>query len=267
MNKSISFLDITSAYSDEGEGQAIALIHGFCEDSSVWDDFKKDLSKNFRVIIPDLPGYGNSALPKQPLTIEWMADFIYAILQNENISNPIIIGHSMGGYITLALVEKHPDFPQKIGLFHSHAFADDEEKKKFRQKGIEFVQKNGARDFVNELVPNLFAEKFRAEHKATVELQKMNALAYPAETITSGLKAMILRSDKTHVLKAYRKPVLFILGKEDKAIPYGKSLEQCQYPAISSVHFLENVGHMGMLEEPEKTLGIVQEFINLNVDV
>lgn len=243
----------------------MALIHGFCEDSSVWADFKNRLSKNYRVIVPDLPGYGKSALPKQPLTIEWMADFVYAILEKENITNPVIIGHSMGGYITLALTEKHPDFPQKIGLFHSHAFADDEEKKKGRRKGIEFVEKNGTRDFVNELVPNLFAEKFRTEHKATVEQQKAYAQMYAAETITAGFNAMILRPDRTHVLKTFKKPVLFILGKEDKAIPYAKSVEQCQYPAVSSVHILNGVGHMGMLEDPEKTLAMVEDFINLKV--
>lgn len=263
MDKTIPYQDVSGFYSDEGNGTPLVLIHGFCEDSSVWNDFKKNLSRKFRVLVPDLPGYGNSALPKETLTIEWMADFVYAMLEKENISNPIIIGHSMGGYITLALAEKHPQLPQKIGLFHSHAFADDEEKKKGRQKGIEFVEKNGTRDFVNELVPNLFAEKFRAEHKATVERQKAYALTYPAETITAGLKAMLLRPDRTHVLKEFKKPVLFLLGKEDKAIPYGKSLEQCQYPAISSVRILEHVGHMGMLEEPEKTVEIVEEFANL----
>lgn len=263
MDKTIHFQDISGFYTDEGSGETIVLIHGFCEDGSVWADFRKHFSRNYRVLVPDLPGYGNSALTKETLTIEWMADFVYAILKKENISSPIIIGHSMGGYITLALTENHPDFPQKIGLFHSHAFADDEDKKKGRQKGIEFVEKNGTRDFVNELVPNLFAEKFRTEQKAIVGQQKARALTYPAETITAGLKAMILRPDRTHVLKEFKKPVLFILGKEDKAIPYGKSLEQCQYPTISSAHILEHVGHMGMLEEPEKTLEIVEEFANL----
>ncbi len=264
MDKTLLFQDTTCSYADEGNGATtLVLIHGFSEDSSVWTDFRKHFSKNYRVLVPDLPGYGKSALPKQPLTIEWMADFVFAILEKEKIINPVIIGHSMGGYITLALAEKHPVLPQKIGLFHSHAFADDEEKKKGRQKGIEFVEKNGTRDFVNELVPNLFAEKFRAEHKATVERQKAYALKYSAETITAGLKAMILRPDRTHVLKTFKKPVLFLLGKEDKAIPYAKSVEQCQYPVISSVHILNGVGHMGMLEEPEKTLEIVEEFANL----
>lgn len=263
MDKTIQYQDVSGFYTDEGNGESIVLIHGFCEDGSVWNDFRKQLAKKFRVIVPDLPGYRKSALPKQALTIEWMADFVHANIAQESINNPIVIGHSMGGYIALALTEKYPSLPQKIGLFHSHAFADDEEKKKGRQKGIEFVEKNGTRDFVNELVPNLFAEKFRTEHKATVERQKAYDQEYAPETIAAGLKAMILRPDRTHVLKTIRKPVLFILGKEDKAIPYGKSLEQCQYPAMSSVHILENVGHMGMLEEPEKTLQIVEEFANL----
>lgn len=133
MDKTIQYQDVSGFYTDEGSGETIVLVHGFCEDGSIWNDFKKSLSKNFRVIVPDLPGYRKSTLPQHPLTIEWMADFVHAILEKGNVSNPIIIGHSMGGYITIALTEKHPNLPQKIGLFHSHAFADDEEKKKGRR--------------------------------------------------------------------------------------------------------------------------------------
>lgn len=264
MDKTLQFQNTACFYTDEGNGEPLVLIHGFCEDSSVWAAFRKYFSKNYRVIVPDLPGYGNSALPEK-LTIEWMADCVYALLEKEKILYPTIIGHSMGGYITMALTEKHPGFPEKIGLFHSHAYADGEEKKKNRQKSIDFVQKNGTTEFVSELVPNLFAEKFRTEHKETVARQNAHALTYPAETITAGLHAMMLRYDRTSVLKAYKKPVLFILGKEDKTIPYLKSVEQCRYPAVASVHILNGVAHMGMLEAQDKTIEIVEDFLNLKV--
>lgn len=263
MDKTFKFNDISGFYTDEGSGKTIVLIHGFAEDGSAWSDFGKQLSGNFRVIIPYLPGYGQSELPKQPLTIEWMADFVHAILENEKVTDPIIIGHSMGGYITLAIAEKYPGLPSKIGLFHSHAYADDEEKKKGRLKSIDFVNKNGASDFINELYSNLFAEKFRAENKATVDSLRAYAQKYAPATITADLGAMMQRPDRTHVLKNFKKPVLFILGKEDKAIPYEKSVEQCKFPAISKVHIMEGVGHMGMIESPEKTLQFVREFVNL----
>lgn len=263
MDKTFHFNDITGFYTDEGNGKPIIIVHGFAEDGSSWSDFGKKLSQDFRVIIPDLPGYRKSALPKQPLTVEWMADFVHAILEKEKIESPIIIGHSMGGYITLALTEKYPTLPGKIGLFHSHAYPDDEEKKKGRQKSIDFIGKNGSAGFINELYNNLFGESFKTHDKATVERLKTYAQEYTPQTLQAGLNAMLLRPDRTHVLRSFRKPVLFILGKEDKAIPYDKSVDQCRFPEISEVHILENVGHMGMLEVPEKTLEIVKEFANL----
>lgn len=263
MDKTFKFNDITGFYTDEGNGKTIVIIHGFAEDGSTWADFGKQLSSDYRVIIPDLPGYRQSELPKQTLTVEWMADFVHAILEKEKVTDPIIIGHSMGGYITLALAEKYPALPGKIGLFHSHAYADDEEKKKGRQKSIDFVNKNGTADFINELYNNLFGEKFRTENKATVDSLKAYAQKYAPATMTAGLSAMMQRPDRTHVLKQFKKPVLFILGKEDKAIPYDKSVEQCKFPAVSEVHIMEGVGHMGMIESPEKTLLFVRDFVNL----
>jgi len=263
MDKTITYHDITGFYTDEGKGAPVLLLHGFCEDGSVWNGFRKALSKTFRVLVPDLPGYGNSQGTKEELSMEWMADFVKAILDKEKISSLTVIGHSMGGYITLALAEKFPGLPEKIGLFHSHCFADDEEKKKARQKGIDFIAKNGTDDYVNELYNNLFGEKFFSEKKSIVDTLKSRAKSYPAETILAGLDAMKNRPDRSAVLKSFKKPVLFLLGRQDKVLPYGKSVEQCQYPAISEVHLLEGTGHMGMFEEPKKTLHIVEEFLNL----
>ncbi|HXH18482.1 MAG TPA: alpha/beta hydrolase [Chitinophagales bacterium] len=270
MNKTIRFCESTGFYTVNSptpnpQHPALILIHGFCEDGSVWDIFRENLSRRFQVIVPDLPGYRNSSMTKQELTMEWLADYIKAIIDKEKIQQPVIIGHSMGGYIALALAEKFPDVPGKIGLFHSHCFADDDEKKKNRQKAMEFVMKNGTADFVNELYDKLFGEKFLKQNKEAVDKLKAAAKKYPAETIAANLKAMMNRPDRAHVLKSFRRPVLFILGKQDNAIPYTKSLEQCSFPEISEVHILDDAGHMGMLEAPKKTLEMVREFVNLNL--
>lgn len=265
MDKYIHFRDISGFYTDEGEGDTLVLVHGFCEDGSVWNHFSKSLSRNFRVIIPDLPGYRNSSLTNEELTIEWMADFLKAILDKEKVARAIIVGHSMGGYITLAFAEKYPELALKIALFHSHCFADNEEKKKSRQKSVDFIKQHGTTVFVEELYNNLFGQKFLSENKSVVEKLKTVAMGYAAGTITSDLEAMIKRPGREHVLKSFQRPVLFILGKSDKLIPYEKSLEQCAFPKVADVHILENTGHMGMFEEPQKTLEIIAQFANLKI--
>ncbi len=264
MEKTISFQNKKGFYTDSGSGKTLILVHGFGEDGSVWDALRETLSKKYRVLAPDLPGYRHSELPESALTIEYMADFLKAILDIEKIEHPAIIGHSMGGYVTLALTEKYPHQPERIGLFHSHAFADDAEKKAGRRKAIEFVGKNGTDGFIHELYNNLFGSAFIQNNKSEFERLKEKAKKYPPETIMSGLQAMAERPDRTHVLKSFRNLVLFILGKEDKAIPWEKSIEQSQFPAVSDIHVFENAGHMGMLEEPVKSLNIIEVFMELN---
>ncbi|GIV33894.1 MAG: alpha/beta hydrolase [Chitinophagales bacterium] len=263
MEKTFTFNKITGYYQDRGSGLPVVLLHGFGEDGAVWDYVAEHLQSDCRVIIPDLPGYRHSALPSEQMSIEWMADFVFAILENERLFNPVIIGHSMGGYVTLALTEKHPDLPSKIGLFHSHAFADDEEKKKSRQRAIELIQQKGTEPFIDELYNNLFSPRYVVQNADKVTQMKKRAYLCPAETLTGGLRAMMQRPDRIHVLQSFHKPILFILGKQDKAIPYEKSLQQCQYARVSQVHLFEESGHMGMLEEPDKAVQVTREFINL----
>src|SRR3979409_2265854 len=105
------------------------LVHGFAEDHKIWELQVDYLKKDFLLIVPDLPGSGRSVFNPQLSTIDDYADVIKFILDEEGISACTIIGHSMGGYITLAFAKKYPDQLNAFGLFHSTTYADSEEKK------------------------------------------------------------------------------------------------------------------------------------------
>ncbi|MEP7279826.1 MAG: alpha/beta hydrolase [Bacteroidota bacterium] len=255
-------------YKVSGNGWPVVLLHGFAEDSDIWNLQQAELSAQYRLIIPDLPGSGRSDLVSN-MSIEGLADSIKKILEWE-LSTPqaagpaqgvIMIGHSMGGYITLAFAEKYPDILQAMGLFHSTAFADNEEKKTTRQRGIAFIQSHGSYEFVKQSTPNLFTEAYRIKNPERVSAMidrygTLNPLALEAY-----YRAMIQRPDRTAVLQSINKPVLFIIGKYDKAVPFEDSLKQCHMPDQAAIEILGNSAHMGMWEEREKSTAALLSFL------
>ena len=250
-----------------GKGRPVVLIHGFAEDGNIWKGLIKYLQNNFLLIVPDLPGSGKSEmLDGENVSIEDYAEVIKTILDKElpkvsptggDLEGAILIGHSMGGYITLAFAEKYPDLLNGFGLFHSSAFADDEEKKQTRRKAIGFIIAKGSHSFLKTSIPNLFAGK---EHLKEMEDLIEEGKNFKPEALIQYYYAMINRPDRTDVLKTFNKPVLFIIGEKDNAVPMQASLLQCHLPAIAHVHLLDT-GHMGMIEQSERSSVIVESFL------
>lgn len=255
---SITFHQKQFAYQQIGEGFPIVFIHGFCEDSRIWEDFYAPLA--FQKIIIDIPGFGQSQWIEN-YTLETVADGIKAVLDQLDIPECILIGHSMGGYISLAFANKYPECLKGFGLFHSHPYADTEEKKNNRTKSIEFVSQYGSEPFVKQLVPKLFSDKTRDNHQRVINTLIDRAKRYEPHAIAGALQAMRDRPDQSDVLKKAQSPVLFIVGNEDQAIPKPYSLEQTHLPERASINILEGIGHMGMFEDTANCQRMVEEFI------
>ncbi len=247
-------------YRATGKGAPLMLVHGFGEDDSIWDNLEKYLKGSCRLVIPQLPGTGNSELlPKT--SMETMAAALLAIADQEGFETFTMLGHSMGGYITLAFADKYAGRLKAFGLVHSTAYADSKEKKITRRKGIESIREHGSAAFFRTSNPNLFSEKTRSEHPDLVERIVNKPLAVSAEAAIAYYEAMIRRKSRTSVLKNAQVPVLFLIGKYDKAVSPAGAIKQSTLPAISYIHILENSGHLGMLEEPEKFNQAIAAFI------
>ncbi len=263
--KSVQFDDKAIHYKLYGNGKPVMLIHGFGEDSTVWQPQIDHLSKHFQLIVPDLPGTGRSELINGA-NIDTYAEVVKTIIDSElpgvGDSGISIIGHSMGGYVTLAFAEKYSDYLNSFGLFHSTAFADTEEKKETRRKAIGFINEKGAETFLRTSTPGLFTSQF-----AAVQPEKVAGLIESGKQFTNAAlvqyyEAMIERPDRIEVLKNFSKPILFIIGEHDTAIPFQSSLQQCYIPTQSHVHILSNSAHMGMWEETEKANQALADFLN-----
>lgn len=262
--KNIAYQNTTIFYRITGTGKPLVLVHGFGEDGDIWEKQIDFLKHYFTLIIPDLPGSGKSDLIAD-MSIEGMADAIKEIIAPElhAYSAVSIIGHSMGGYIALAIAEKYPQLLNCLGLFHSSAFADSEEKKAARLKSIGFIENNGAYEFLKTAIPGLF---FQGQDNSNPSSPYIEELVEKSRHFTPGAlikyyQAMIARPDRTAILKNFLHPILFIIGEHDQAVPFAQGLQQSYLPDLSYVYILRNSAHMGMWEEADKANAALLEFL------
>src|SRR5690606_24365984 len=167
----INFKGTTVYYQDEGQGSTVVLLHGFLENSSVWDSVKASLVKRYRVISIDLLGHGKSGCIGYVHTMEQMAEAVKTVLQWLKLRRVSFIGHSMGGYVALAYAEAYPDEVKGLVLANSTARADSQERKDSRDRAIELVKKDH-KTFVRMGISNLFRPKNRSIFAEEIKVLK-----------------------------------------------------------------------------------------------
>jgi len=246
-------------YKDEGSGRALVLIHGFPESIAIWEDFTRTLTRHFRVIRIDLPGHGQSGMLGEVHSMELMAEAVKAILDHAAVKECVMVGHSMGGYVTLAFAEKYPEMLNGFGLFHSQSAADSEEGKFNRERTIALIKENRY-NFLHQFIPNLFAEQNRERCGEAIALLQAQAEKVTPESLVASMEGMKGRKDRTDVLAESKVPVLFILGKQDSRMPYKTIMKQAALPGHAEILLLGDTAHMGFIESPDLTLRSVRDF-------
>jgi pimeloyl-ACP methyl ester carboxylesterase len=244
--------------------KTIVLLHGFGEDHRIFKKQLKVLSEKYKVFAPDLPGSGTLnyyEFPANTESIEWLAAWVKDQLDAQKIEQCILLGHSMGGYITLAFAEKYPEYLTGWGLIHSTAYADSEAKKETRRKAIDFMKEKGAHTFLRTAIPGLFGADFLDKHKEKVDLLIEDAKSFTSPSLEWYYRAMIARPDRSDLLRNAKVPVLMVAGTEDKAAPIEDIINQASIPSICHFHILQQTGHMGMLEAPDNLSIILLNFI------
>ena len=244
---------------EKGHGHPLLFLHGFCESGEMWRHLADSLASQYRVICPDFPGFGNSPLSQPIQRIEEVAEQLEDWVEALQIKNPIVMGHSLGGYVALALLERMGERIKAIGLLHSTAFADDQEKKEIRNRTLTFLKKHGATKFVSSFVPMLFPEHRRIELAEAMEQAIEDGKRSSLEGLLAYTVAMRDRKDRQAVLEQFVGPKLLLAGTLDGAVKIDAS--RAQQAAFTHYIELEGVGHLGMVEEKEKTLAVIQDFV------
>lgn len=247
-------------YSLEGKGTCVVLLHGFTESMDIWDDFFSILKKDFCTLCVDLPGHGQSDCIGETHSMELMAEVVRHVLDIHGIETCVVLGHSMGGYVSLAFAEKYPEMMKGLCLFHSSATADPPETKYNRERTIEYVMRHHTA-FLSTFIPDLFAPASRKIHAAAIQALVERAKKMTPESIIAAQRGMMLRPDRTQVLSALKVPVLFILGKLDSRQPFDLVLQQVAFPENALLLSLGGVGHMGYIEAHDATLHTLKTFV------
>lgn len=257
--KSLQFKSINVSFTDEGKGKAVVFLHGFLGAKEVWKSFAKDLSKTQRVITVDLLGHGSTDCLSYVHTMEEMAEAVEAVVDHLKLRKYFLIGHSMGGYVSLAMAENNPDNIKGLVMFHSSAKADDEQKKRDRTRLAKIVKIN-AEIFISEAIPNLFNLKHKPYKRIIPQFKKI-ALNTSVQGIVAALEGMKNRLDREIILKFSPYPVLFIVGKEDNVLPYQELIDQANMSEKGSYLLLDKIGHMGFAEAPQETYQAIKKFV------
>lgn len=241
---------------EAGNGYPVVLLHGFCENNTCFDKQVLLLKGRYTVICPDVPGSGRS--PVQPgATMESMADALYETLLKKGIRKCVLIGHSMGGYITLEFARKYARLLDGFGLLHSVATPDDEERKQKRVQAQKLIVEKGVAFYTRSFVPPMFKPGAPPD---LVDAFIQDAASFDGDGLISQLEAMKNRKDNTDVLKQTGLPVFFGVGKYDSLIPEDKMLAQALLCRQSYVAYLEESGHMGHVEEDRLTASHIGHF-------
>lgn len=263
MQKKIQYKDVELVYNDRGEGACIVLLHGYLETGEIWTGFAERLLNRFRVLIPDLPGHGQSGTWGKVHSMDDLAASVNAILEAEHIDKISLIGHSMGGYVTMAFAELFPERLTSYALFHSTCFADSEEKRGNRDREISLVLCQKKRQIINVNIPKGFADDHIETLSREVDRARNLAISNPDNGIVAILNGMKGRPDRTHILKNPGIPLLLIGGMKDNYIPREVFEKLVNLAPHASVLRLEQSGHMGFIEEPEAAAEAITAMANV----
>src|SRR5262245_16893981 len=207
------------AFADQGTGPVVVFLHAFPLDSTMWRAQVGILADRFRVIAPDLPGFGGSAV-SAGLTIDSIADVVAELLDHLGINERVAVGGlSMGGYATLAFARLYPQRVRALVLADTKAEPDDEAGRAARDRMIQLVTDQGPAAVVDEVLPRLLAPETFAGQPEVVRFVRESAVRQQAEGIVAALKALRDRPDARLGLSHISFPTLVLVGDRDAITP------------------------------------------------
>ncbi|PQB05638.1 alpha/beta fold hydrolase [Aureitalea marina] len=241
-------------YQLKGKGPCIVMLHGFLEDHQIWEGITDRLIERFTLLMPDLPGHGRSDVMGEVHSMKDMALAIQALTEHLNIDSYQILGHSMGGYVSLALLENHADSVDRIMLLNSTPEADSDMRKENRNRGIELLYRNPS-TFISSLIRQLFDPETVQLYEEEISQLVTRATSFPLEGIAACMRGMRDRPDRTSLLSAFTGRKLFLSATHDPIIELTQ-IEQLANQTESDFFALQG-GHMSWLESTAEIVKIV----------
>ena len=250
------------AYQDHGTGPGLVFLHAFPLDSSMWSHPAGALADRFRVIVPDLPGFGGSAV-SAGLTIDSAADVVAELLDHLGVNERVVLGGvSMGGYVALAFARLYPQRVRALILADTKADPDDEAGRANRERLIQLATDQGSSAVIEQMMPKMLGPAAAAGKPDVVRLVKETAGRQKAEGVVAALKALRDRPDGRPGLSHISFPTLVIVGEHDAITPPDRARELAESIPNARLVTIPDAGHLSNLENPTAFTNAVRAFLD-----
>jgi len=260
--RSVELEDVVLNVVDVGDGPTLLLVHGFPLDHSMWQHQITRFGGEYRVIAPDLRGFGRSSCTCEKATMQQFADDLAQLLDALRMVQPIAFcGLSMGGYIAWQFWRRHRQRLGRLILCDTRALPDTAEAAHGRLEAAQRVLADGPAHLVDTMLPKLFAEETLREQPELTTATRQVMLGTAAAAIAAALRGMAERPDMTRTLPEMDVPALVLCGTHD-AIARLEEMRDIA-AAMPRARFVEipHAGHMAPLENPAAANAAIRDFL------
>ena len=242
--------------------QAVVFIHGFIFDSELWLRQIPPLEDKYRVVVPDLRGFGASTDCDGMVTLESYADDILELVKELKLEKPVLAGLSMGGYVTLRVAEREPNLFRGLMLFDTRATADSNEAKIKRAAGIRIIKGGGLRTYTAALMDSIFYDTFKKNEPEEFQAFIDRGASLKPEGPIGALLAMMGRTDTSAFLERTDLPVMAVCGEHDALTPPAEMTEMMKNVKNGELHIIPDAGHGAPFEKPEECNALMNDFLS-----
>lgn len=250
-------------YSREaGTGPPLVLLHAFPLSSAMWSAQREGLADAARVVTPDLRGFGGSALGDDEPSVDAMADDVAALLDALGLDGVVLGGLSMGGYVAMAMLRRHPDRVRALVLADTKAGADPETARANRERIAATVLEEGSsRVLLDDVLPTLLGETTKGERPLVQGRVRGLVQSAPPAAVAWAQRAMARRPDSFDTLRAMRGPALVLVGEEDTLAPPDDADAMASALPDARVVRIAAAGHLSAVEAPDDFNSAVRGFM------
>ena len=250
-----------------GPATALVLLHGFPVDHRMWDDVIGSLAVGIPVVAPDLPGLGDAAVPEGAPSLDRSADEVAALVEAAGHSRVVVAGLSMGGYVALALAERHPGLVAGLALVDTKSTADDEPARANRERVAGEVDASGSVDAVLGMVGSLLSDESVRERPDLPSTITGWIREQPPAGVAWSQRAMAARPDRSDVLAAFDGPVVVVVGEDDAVTPLAAAQNMTGTARDAELVTIPGAGHLSAVEAPGAVAEALDELLRREGEV
>jgi pimeloyl-ACP methyl ester carboxylesterase len=232
------------------KAHAVVFLHGFLFTSSMWKQHVDALADDYRCIIYDQRGAGESPVGSGQYTMETLVDDLEDVLKAEKVKTATLIGHDLGGYVALRFAQREASKVSGLVLMNSHCYGDADDQKLWWAELLRHIDREGYCDFAKQFFPTLFAESSKRQDGSPFPALREQAEKLDPVGVKGHILATMSRPDTRDVIDNATYPLLFLTGEKDEYVPpelvlrMGLRLEGAQAVRVP------DTGHVAPLEHP-----------------